>query len=336
MPRQSRIDAPGALNHVIVRGIERRKIFLNDQDRYDFLDRLGAVIEHTGTICYAWALMPNHFHLLLRTGNAPLATVMRRLLTGHAVSFNRRHRRHGHLFQNRYKSILCQEDPYLLELVRYIHLNPLRARLVTDMQALGKYPFSGHGVVMGKHSRPWQDTETVLAYFGKPLGPARRSYRAFVTKGIDEGRRQDLIGGGLIRSMGGWAAVKAMKKENIHTKSDERILGNGAFVENVLAASQEEYDRRYALKATGIDLDSLAARVAELLGIEAEQVWQAGKTQTLVKARSLLCYWAVRKLGESMTAMARRLGISTSAVSKAVVRGRTIAEQNGYTILPSL
>ena len=98
MPRQSRIDAPGALHHVIVRGIERRKIFLNDQDRYDFLDRLGAVIEHTGTICYAWALMPNHFHLLLRTGNAPLATVMRRLLTGHAVSFNRRH---GHLFQNR-------------------------------------------------------------------------------------------------------------------------------------------------------------------------------------------------------------------------------------------
>ena len=98
MPRQSRIDAPGALNHVIVRGIERRKIFLNDQDRYDFLDRLGVVIEHTGTICYAWALMPNHFHLLLRTGNAPLATVMRRLLTGHAVSFNRRH---GHLFQNR-------------------------------------------------------------------------------------------------------------------------------------------------------------------------------------------------------------------------------------------
>ena len=121
MPRQSRIDAPGALHHIIVRGIERRKIF---------------IVEHTGTICYAGALIPNHFHLLLRTGSAPIAHVMRRLLTGHAVSFNRRHRRHDHLFQNRYKSILCQEDTYLLELVRYIHLNPLRAKLVGDMNEI--------------------------------------------------------------------------------------------------------------------------------------------------------------------------------------------------------
>jgi REP element-mobilizing transposase RayT len=332
MPRQSRIDAPGALNHVIVRGIERRNIFLDDQDRYNFLDRLGSVVEHTETICYAWALIPNHFHLLLRTGSAPLATVMRRLLTGHAVSFNRRHKRHGHLFQNRYKSILCQENPYLLELVRYIHLNPLRVGLVAEMQELGKYPFSGHGVIMGKFARSWQDTDTVLAHFGTTLGPARRSYRTFVTKGIDEGRRQDLIGGGLIRSMGGWAAVKAMKKENIHTKSDERILGDGAFVEKVLAASQEDYDRRYALKSSGIDLDSLAVRVADLLDMEVEQVWQPGRTRILVKARSLLCYWAVRELGESMTAMARRLGLSTPAVSKAVNRGRVIAETNGYLI----
>jgi hypothetical protein len=221
----------------------------------------------------------------------------------------------------------------LLELVRYIHLNPLRARLVTDMQKLGKYRFSGHGVIMGTFFRTWQDTETVLAHFGKTLGPARRKYRGFVTKGIDEGRRQDLIGGGLIRSMGGWAAVKAMKKENIHTKSDERILGDGAFVEKVLAASQEDYDHRYALKSSGIDLDSLSARVAELLDMEVEQVWQAGKTRILVKARSLLCFWAVRELGESMTAMARRLGISTPAVSKAVIRGRTIAKQNGYKFI---
>jgi hypothetical protein len=201
------------------------------------------------------------------------------------------------------------------------------------MQTLGTYPFSGHGVIMGKFARSWQDAETVLAYFGKTLGPARSSYRAFVTKGIDEGRRQDLIGGGLIRSMGGWAAVKAMKKGSIHTKSDERILGDGAFVEKVLTASQEDFDRRYALKSSGIDVDHLAARVAELLEMEVEQVWQAGKTRILVKARSLLCYWAVRELGESMTAMGRRLGISTPAVSKAVIRGRAIAEQNGYTII---
>src|SRR4030042_803874 len=127
MPRKSRIDGPGALHHIIGRGIDRNKIFLNDEDRDDFLERLAANLKRTQISCYAWALLPNHFHLLLRTGTAPVASLMRRLLTGYAVTFNLRHRRHGHLFQTRYKSILCQADAYLLELVRYIHLNPLRA-----------------------------------------------------------------------------------------------------------------------------------------------------------------------------------------------------------------
>jgi putative transposase len=113
MPRKARIDAPGALHHIICRGIERRKLFFNDDDRDDFVERLSRIISDSETLCYAWALIPNHFHLLLRTGNVPITTVMRRLLTGYAVSFNHRHKRHGRLFQNRYKSILCQEDPYL-------------------------------------------------------------------------------------------------------------------------------------------------------------------------------------------------------------------------------
>ena len=125
------------------------------------LQRWG-ILEQTKTGCFAWALIPNYCHLLLQTGTAPIATVMRRLLTGHALFFNRRHRCSGHLFQNRYKSILCQEDTYPLELVRYIHLNPLRAKLVIDMDALGKHPFSGHGVIMGKHTHPWQNAGTYI------------------------------------------------------------------------------------------------------------------------------------------------------------------------------
>jgi REP element-mobilizing transposase RayT len=109
MPRKARIDAPGAPHHIIVRGIERRKIFLDDFDRDNFLKRLDNVLAETATPCFAWALIPNHVYLLPRTGTTAIATVMRRLLTGYAVSFNRRHRRHGQLFQNRYKSILCRE-----------------------------------------------------------------------------------------------------------------------------------------------------------------------------------------------------------------------------------
>jgi len=138
MPRKLRIDAPGALHHIIVRGIERRRIFKTDADRDNFLSRLGDILTETETACYAWALIPNHFHLLLRTSNVSISTVMKRLLTGYALWFNRKHGRYGHLFQNRYKSILCQEDVYLLELVRYIHLNPLRAKLMPDLKTLEK------------------------------------------------------------------------------------------------------------------------------------------------------------------------------------------------------
>jgi REP element-mobilizing transposase RayT len=111
MPRKARIDAPGALHNVIARGIEKRDIFWDDHDRNNFLERLGTIIDESDTRCYAWALLPNHIHLLLRTGLTSISTVMRRLLTGYAQQFNRRHRRYGHLFQNRYKSFLRPGSP---------------------------------------------------------------------------------------------------------------------------------------------------------------------------------------------------------------------------------
>ena len=154
MPRQARLDAPGLLQHVMARGIERRKLFRDDKDRKSFLNRLTLILEETQTQCYAWALIPNHFHLLLRTGPTPLSKVMRRLMTGYAVTFNKRHKRSGHLFQNRYKSVVCEEDPYLLELIRYIHLNPLRAGIVKDLKELDKYPWTGHSTIIGKKKNP--------------------------------------------------------------------------------------------------------------------------------------------------------------------------------------
>jgi len=175
MPRKARIDAPGALHHLIIRGIEKRKIFEDDKDRYQFIKRLAHILTEAETPIYAWALIPNHVHLLLKTGLTPIATIMRRLLTGYAVYFNRRHRRYGHLFQNRYKSILCQEEPYFRELVRYIHLNPLRAKLVENIKALDKYPYSGHSAVVGKVKRDWQQVNYVLGFFGKRKSDARNA-----------------------------------------------------------------------------------------------------------------------------------------------------------------
>jgi putative transposase len=333
MPRKSRIDAPGALHHIIVRGIERRKIFFDDADRNNFVDRIGSIVTETNTVCYAWALIPNHFHLLLKTGKVPVATVMRRLLTGHAGYFNKRHRRSGHLFQNRYKSILCDEDTFLLELVRYIHLNPLRAKITQDYEELKKYPFCGHSALMGKLQRGWQEINWVLKLFDRRIPEARRRYDAFVEKGISTGKRKDLTGGGLIRSMGGWQAVKSMRKAKMFEKSDERILGDGNFVEQVLSMAEEQMERKYILASKGFNLEMIADQVSSVMELDTSEIWKSGKSRSRVAARSLLCYWAVRELGISMTELSRRLKLSLSGVSQSVIRGEKIAEANGFKLL---
>jgi putative transposase len=333
MPRRSRIDAADAQHHIIVRGIEKEALFRSDTDRNHFLERLGGILEETETLCYAWALIPNHFRLLLRTGGVPISTVMRRLLTGYALWFNRRHTRSGHLFQNRFKSVLCQEDVYLMELVRYIHLNPLRARLVEDLDELDRYPYSGHSVLMGNVKIPWQGTQEVLRMFGENPGTSRQAYRSFVEKGIAQGRRQDLTGGGLLRSAGGWEGVKALREEKVYQRNDERILGDGDFVGRLLASAEEAMERRYTLRSKGFDLERVASRVSEVLGVEPEEVWARGKYRRVVAARSLLCFWSVRELGISMSSLARKLGISIPSVSESVARGQRIAEEKDLRLL---
>jgi REP element-mobilizing transposase RayT len=327
MPRKGRLDAPGALHHIIVRGIERRKIFRDDGDRDNFLNRLGGILRDSQTRCFAWALMSNHFHLLLRTGLVSISNVMRRLLTGYAVSFNLRHRRSGHLFQNRYKSILCQEDAYLLELVRYIHLNPLRAKLVSDLGELDRYRFCGHSVLMGKLKNDWQDADYVLKQFGNRAWQSRKRYREFVQQGIEQGRRPELVGGGLVRSLGGWKAIKVLRGVGERIKGDERILGDGDFVETVLEASNERLERRAMLQAMGYDLDRLAERVAQLFEMPIGQVLRRGRYVRTVPARSVLCFWANRELGISTVELAKRLKIAQPTVTQSIARGEKIVAE---------
>jgi REP element-mobilizing transposase RayT len=335
MPRAARLDAPGVLHHIIIRGIERRDIFRDDQDREDFLARLAELVHDTGTACYAWALLSNHAHFLFRTGRVPLATVMRRLLTGYVVRFNRRHKRVGHLLQNRYKSIACQEEVYFQELVRYIHLNPLRAGVVSSFAQLNAYPYCGHSAILGRRPRPWQDVRYALKVFGERAKTARRAYLAYVEAGSTQGRRQDLIGGGLIRSLGGWAEAREQIAAGAdHVKSDERILGDSDFVDALLAQANEHYTRRCELCRHGYDLDRLAKHVAELSHLQPRDLFAPGRQRARMQARSLFCFWAVRELGEPLTELARRLGMTPPAIGYAVQRGERIAQAHGYRLIP--
>jgi len=333
MPRTARLDAPGVLHHVMIRGIERRKIFRNDKDRQDFIERLEVLCPLTQTSCYAWAFLSNHAHFLFRTGTAPLSTLMRRLLTGYVIGFNRRHRRHGQLFQNRYKSIVCQEDIYLQELVRYIHLNPIRAGIVRTLEELKNYKYCGHSALMGRTKRNWQDTDYVLGYFGKRKPHARRQYETFVKQGLTQGRRRELTGGGLIRSLGGWTQARERLKGLDHVMSDERILGDSDFVDSVISRSEEQYERRYKLKRQGFDLDRIAGRVAEVFDIDPDEVFSRGRQDKKVKARSLLCFWAARELGMSHTALAEKLEMSLAGIGFSVERGQSIAKNCNYLLI---
>lgn len=332
MPRKARIDAPGAVHHIMARGIERRKIFYDDQDRDAFVERLAGLVRETRTTCCAWALIPNHFHLLLKTGLVPIATIMRRLLTGYAIGFNRRHRRSGHVFQNRYKSILCEQDPYLVELVRYIHLNPLRARLLKDLKALDTYRYTGHSCVMGRRINDWQNVDLALSYFDDRRHSARRLYREFIKEGIALGHRKDLVGGGLIRSTGGWKMACAMRRAGLFIKSDERILGSSAFVEAVLSRAQEHLDIKATVANRGVTFDDILNAVAGMLSVAPEDIVGGGKMRKVVKVRNLVSYWSVTHLSLSLTEIGRRLGISISTVSGAVKRGRHMVNSEGLKL----
>jgi REP element-mobilizing transposase RayT len=334
MPRLARLDAPGVLHHIIIRGIERRKIFRDDKDKDNLIDRLSILLPETQTACYAWAFMSNHAHFLFRSGSAGISTLMRRLLTGYAIYFNRKYRRHGQLFQNRFKSIICQEDVYFKELVRYIHLNPLRAKIVSDIKGLNKYPYSGQSVLMGKKKQQWCDAEYVLSYFGKKVSEARKSYLLYVRKGVDQGRRPELVGGGLVRSLGGWSAVKKLRlKGQDRVKGDERILGDSEFVTALLSGANEQLERRYELKGLGYDLKRISDRVSKIYGIPEGEIYSRGRRKVQVEARDLLCYWAVRELGVSCTDVAKRLGMSQPGVGYAVSRGEKIAKNHKYQLL---
>jgi len=320
MPRRARLDAPGTLHHVIVRGIEKRRIVNDVADSKNFVDRLGGLAAETKTSIYAWAIMTNHAHLLLHSSEMGLSGFMRRLLTGYAVSYNRRHRRWGHLFQNRYKSIVCDEDAYFTELVRYIHLNLLRARLVKNLSQLDRYRWSGHSVLMGKVERDWQDRDYVLKWFGKKESQAKAAYRSYVKKAVGEGRRPELVGGGLVRSMGGWSVVKAMRRSGERELSDDRILGGGEFVERIIKEAEEKIRFQLPVREELQKIDELMTKICKDEKVSIEELKGGSRRKEISAVRKRIAIELVKRHRVALAEVARRVGVSTSAVSKILKR----------------
>jgi len=319
----------------MVRALDGRLLFRDDRDRADLVGRLATVVAHTRLAALAWALLPNHIHLLVRTPpalpegtyRATLAPTMRRLLTGYAGAFNRRHGRKGHLVQNRYKSVLVEEEPYLLELVRYIHLNPLRANVVSDLRALDRYPWSGHSALVGAVPRPWQSVAEVLGLFGGTPRACRQRYQRFVAGGVGQGQRPELQGGGLRRSAGGWAGVARLRRGREAWAADERVLGSGPFVERIL----RETPPQSAPVATTSALPALIAAGAAAMKVSTREIMAGSRRRPVAHARTVVSWVALHQLGLPATAVARALGVTPAVVRRTLGQGSELLAAHGVS-----
>jgi REP element-mobilizing transposase RayT len=326
MPRQARLDAPGALHHIIIRGINKAAIFKDDQDKIRFLERLAENVSKGNCKVYAWVLMTNHVHLLFKSGNDGISSIMRKQLTWYAQYFNRRHKRTGHLFENRYKSIICEEETYLLALVRYIHLNPIRAKMIEAIEQLDRYPWTGHRTLIGKAENAWMDRDAVLSEFGGSKKKAVFEYRRFIREGMNEGRNPELTGGGLIRSQGGWSHVIGMRRRGQREEYDDRILGSGSFVSEIFKEAEDRQLRQMRHKRSGNTIQKILEEECKNRQINPLELKAGGKRSSVSAARAAIASRCREELGASAAEIARYLGVSTSGIIRSIERSERVTK----------
>jgi REP element-mobilizing transposase RayT len=280
MARPPRIEFPGAFYHVIVRGNQKQNIFVDDEDRSEYLGRLRHYKEERGFILYAYVLMTNHVHLLIETPKAPLSRIMQLLNFTYTRQFNRKYGKVGHLFQGRYKSFLCDRDEYLLGLVRYIHLNPVRAKIVTFPY---EYRWSSHHEYLGK-SKGMVDTEGVLRLFSEEVSTARKRYREFM--------------------------AEAGRDESFYGAIDQQIVGDEKFMEKV-GKKISDPERRVRKPP----LAAIVKAVEEHTGVGREQIISRSRSEAAAFARGLLVsVW--REVGHKMVGLQPMLKRDLSTLSK--------------------
>lgn len=294
----------------MARGIDGMKIFRSKKDYQTFLKIFSEILLSTkDSPVMAWALMPNHFHILIFIDKTPLATIMRKLLTKYAIYFNKQHKRKGHLFQNRYKSIICQDDLYLMQLVRYIHLNPIKARIIKSLKDLDQSDLTGHKALMGKSGHPWQNTKVILKYFSN--NPSQ--YRKFIKEEASMMDGINLDGGGLFKTIAASGEdLESFQQSSEHEMEmfDDRILGRGDFVENVLDQLENEDNIFPSKKSLDVIIDYCLhknKKTKEILRL---------RNATAKRIKKEIIHEAVIKHHYSASEVASAIGIHESNVSR--------------------
>jgi hypothetical protein len=273
--------------------------------------------------CYAWALMDNHYHLAIRMSDVPLGIPMRRLNSKYARYHGKRHGRRGYLFQERFKSIATQDQGYIERLIRYIHLNPLRAGICKSPRQLRRYPWCGHGVLLGVASCSFQHTTDVLRRFGKTIADARESYERFIREGWEGGADIDFI-----------EILRRSNKEN-RDRHDPAcwVIGDPEFVKKAIQTDKENKLRIPYYRQKGLTLDDLTRLVAQELDIDSSEIAKRGHGNLRARARKIFCYLGVRELGFAAKDVAQYLRITNAAVSQALDAGEKMAAESKIQII---
>jgi len=334
MPRKNRVDYPSAINHVMVRGVAGMPIFADDQDRYVFLSRANELFDGVRARTVVWSLMPNHAHQQTQTLASPLSKVMHRQDTAYAQYFNKRHDRKGHVFQNRYKSLLVADEDYLFRLIRYVLLNPIRASIVADLDELGDYRWTSYPALMGR-TRPLAfDLEFTLNLFGQNPVEARARLRDWLQAGVDE---DDEIGLLVTRPPG------RPRKEDRSAVLTSRIAarnsfvsGNPTFVADVLARAGTASARSTRLGNEGWAVDSVLLAACVATGADPRDVRQGRRLAEASAARAITAWISHNYLRETFTAMSDCLGVTPNALARASLRGRDLALKDCPSLLAIL
>jgi REP element-mobilizing transposase RayT len=301
--RKPRLEIEGGLYHVITRGNNQQLIFGSDDDHHRFLLQLALQKARLPFRLYAYCLMPNHIHLLLERLEDPISRIMQRLLTAYSQYHNRKYRKSGHLLQGRYKAILCQSDQYLAELVRYIHLNPVRARMVRRAQ---DFRYSSHRAYMGQDESSLVDSDPVLRHFGATKKLARERFGLFVRAGMKLGHR-----------------------EEFYCADEGRILGSEEWVAETKNRIGEvpRGARPQTKPRSRLDPEALMRAAEKVTGLAAGELYSGKKSRALVIVKEAAIV-AGRELGVSNAELARLLGLDASVVSRRYESGKARMDES--------
>ena len=290
MARKPRVHVPGGFYHTTLRGNSRQDVFDCDSDRHLWESLISHSIERCGHRLHAYCWMTNHVHLAIQAGAEPLAGFMSLLASNYARKTNLRKRRSGHLFERRYRAILVQEDSYLLPLIRYIHLNPIRAGMV-DMPA--GYRWSSHHAYMGGPRPHWLTTGTALSLFASDEARARRRYARFMGQTPDPDMVRRLQSG---------------------SKTDDRVLGTDQWLTQVLGDVADPLEQR--------SLDELVSDTCASHGIDEPQLASPSRARHLAAIRAEIALAATTNGIASISEVARRFGRAQPTLSRAMCRLR--------------